>query len=418
MPQKQVQKKTGKKKAPAKTQAIPTEAALPALGTSLMPTSQIREEGNGTKTCFTDFSFKAFTISAAGLGLIARELYTNDFIALGSIGIVGLLLLVIRVGNYKYATSNRNFAYELHILRCRHYESSYDSELQSIGWEEAMFAWRVVQASVFETIYDKLPVLHYPRNRLSGLSYQWWNTRQVSFTKGDAAKIRYYAGSYLKHMQASLYLLAIFASALILLKLIDVYRTPNASSGLRNVYLAAWSITLVCLAWKGVVHARQRTILESELLSIQSSAVVWRASCIAHLRAVKVLKEKEPVRYRGFTSLLGIMAFDLCKHIENIHVWMSDEYGAVIDEAVDNVPWSPKVEELIDKKAWELGDDEFGWSDYRELAGMLQSRPAPAKGSRIRVADDFVDHVRMLVCVAVAAAVVGALTVQILEWSF
>ncbi len=214
---------------------------LPASKQLGMSKEPIREEGNGTKSCFTDFSFKAFTISAAGLGLIAREIESNDYIALGTIGVIALLLLVIRIGNYKYASSNRNFAYELHMFRCRDYQSTYENKLEAIGWEEAMFAWRVVQASIYETIYKKTLWTHYPFNLKSDCKYQWWNTRMVSYSKGGAAKYKYHAGTYLMHMQNSLYFLIFCAVGLLLVKLSNIF-AASPDSNLFYAYLTLWSM--------------------------------------------------------------------------------------------------------------------------------------------------------------------------------
>jgi hypothetical protein len=72
------------------------------------------------------------------------------------------------MGIHKYATSNRLLGYELHLQCTAHYLSPDESHelFENVGWEEAMRAWRVVQPTLWHTIYQPVvpaTVLDAPR---------------------------------------------------------------------------------------------------------------------------------------------------------------------------------------------------------------------------------------------------------------
>src|SRR5450759_5860216 len=114
----------------------------------------LRQEAGEVKDCFTKFSFQALGLATAVLGIIAAKQADQPYVALAAVLVIGLLLVVSRIGIYKYTTANRNFGYELHLNRLAQIETSGQaaSDLKGsreVGWEEAMRDWRVVAASVF-----------------------------------------------------------------------------------------------------------------------------------------------------------------------------------------------------------------------------------------------------------------------------
>lgn len=122
---------------------------------------QIREEVRDVKGCFTNFTFQGAALAAVAAGFILSGLKDNQWLSLAAAPVIFVLMLVCRVGIFKYTTANRNLGYELHLDRLKAYERLGDpaitarvERLRIIGWEEALRAWRVVQASVFAQLYS------------------------------------------------------------------------------------------------------------------------------------------------------------------------------------------------------------------------------------------------------------------------
>lgn len=118
---------------------------------------RIRKEANDVKNCFTTFSFQAVAFSGLIFGAIANFQPREPFVGLAAIFIMVVALTVSIIGNYKYATANRHFGFELYLdnknFVARHVAGQPIIQPQEIGWEQALRAWRVVQATVFDTIY-------------------------------------------------------------------------------------------------------------------------------------------------------------------------------------------------------------------------------------------------------------------------
>ena len=130
---------------------------------------QLRDEAYAVRDCFTRYSFSALSVAVLGLGVIAKFALTEPYLGVLSVLPVLLLLAVASMGTHKYATSNRLLGYELHLHRTRHYIGTrkWQPHMQAIGWEEAMRAWRIVQATLFEHIYRT------QRTSLSGRQEKW-----------------------------------------------------------------------------------------------------------------------------------------------------------------------------------------------------------------------------------------------------
>jgi hypothetical protein len=116
---------------------------------------RLRAESSGVRDCFTQFSFNAIALCSAALGVIlsAQAFEYADFAA---IPFIGLLVVVCRIGIYKYATSNRLLGYELHLFRSAGQDfgdSGWQPHMRNIDWEAALRAWRVVQPALFRSIY-------------------------------------------------------------------------------------------------------------------------------------------------------------------------------------------------------------------------------------------------------------------------
>jgi hypothetical protein len=120
----------------------------------------LREEAYAVRDCFTRYSVQVMAVSGGLLVAIAKFQTEEPHIGLLSFFPVVLILLVLQMGIHKYATSNRLLGYELHLQRTAHYLSRDNCHeiIESVGWEEAMRAWRVVQPTLWQTIYQ--PVVH------------------------------------------------------------------------------------------------------------------------------------------------------------------------------------------------------------------------------------------------------------------
>lgn len=238
-----------------------------------------------------------------------------------------LLLLVTRIGNYKYSTANRNYAYELHLSRSLLYHSlsspGNTNRILHIGWEEAMFAWRIVQATLFNALYERTWFTNRYRERrgaITKIKYRWWDTDAL---KGQVAK--HHPGSYLRYMQIFLHNLALAAflpaiyTAYFYIELMQS-RPSEIPDAFPYVFVATLVIAIGVLLHVLKQIRRDcatRLILETGLLSIQSSAVVWRCAVVAHFRALHVKQS-----FQGYTNELAKQAVDLANNIEGIHKWL------------------------------------------------------------------------------------------------
>ena len=291
--------------------------------TVLKTIEQLRSEAEEVKRCFTQFSFQAFAFSSVLLGLIARELSTHAYIGMSSLIVTFMLLMVKRIGNYKYTTANRNYGYEMHLHRALRYCPLEDPEstkrIINLGWEEAMFAWRIVQATIYETIYEKSGISRKVRERKEskGAKYHWWDTERL---KGAAC---HHPGSYLNYMQMFLHWLAVVSMLPAVYSswyyfnagVIEEPATESAFFGWVFPLATLWVLAHVFLQRRR--DDAQRSLLETKLLSIQSSAVVWRCAVVAHFRALE-----ETHMFVGYTKALGEQAKNIVEDIEAVHRWL------------------------------------------------------------------------------------------------
>ena len=124
-------------------------------------TENLRKEANEVKDCFTKYSFQSIAISTVLIGLIIRFQMQEPLIGAAGVLVIGLVVYVARLGIYKYGTANRIFGYELYLDRIKYLPDSHanrwKSHISNVGWEEGLKAWRIVQATVYEHIYEEAP---------------------------------------------------------------------------------------------------------------------------------------------------------------------------------------------------------------------------------------------------------------------
>lgn len=300
---------------------------------------RLRTEANDVKECFTRFSFQAIALSGVVIGVIAGYQINEPVIGLVSIAVIVVLVSVARIGTYKYATANRHYGYELHLDRTREIpddpEGGWNASMRSIGWEEAMKAWRVVQATVFRELYgtNKNTLKKGHQKSVDAAPRCGWFEPQTLTYEG---KGEYHPGSYLKTMFKFLNLLTALAFAplfaLGLQLLLDPILPDPRITILADV---PWEIRLLGFLPFVVVlgftlsamymRRQRRELLELGLLSIHSCAIMWQAVVVAHYRALAQLKNRprgEGAGYRGYMYYLSEEASDLATHVFYIQDWI------------------------------------------------------------------------------------------------
>jgi hypothetical protein len=268
----------------------------------------LREEANAHKTAFAQQAFQALSIASVALGgVLYLMLQPNGFpiAALAAIPIMGFVLTTCRFGAYAYNSAHRIFGYELYLYRMmeRLPRNRRDEELRRIDWEEAMGAWRVVQASLYQAVYSigwyLWPDL--PKKDIRSAQRSLWFSR--SSLHGKDSDAVFYAGSHLKRTQGMLFIVAFVCSAVLMSPLIVAWLWMHAGLKGEPVLLVpfnSWILGLgFAVAMGGIafpvarffVERERRAIMEDGLLSISACAIVWEAVVLAHFVALKRAKE-------------------------------------------------------------------------------------------------------------------------------
>lgn len=164
---------------------------------------RLREEAYSVKECCTKYAFRGIAFSVAILGFIASGQKENPYISLAGILVTIILLIVARIGTYKYGTANRNYGFELHLHRTKDFKAPSDKgwrqNYRYIGWEEAMRAWRIVFSTIFENMYHTKG-LYKDKPIDNDISYKWYSVKSNLKDKdGDSVAV-YHAGRYLDLM--------------------------------------------------------------------------------------------------------------------------------------------------------------------------------------------------------------------------
>lgn len=294
---------------------------------------QLRREVKDVKDCFMRFAFQgsALAVVVAGFILGANE---RPAVGLAAVPAIIILILICRVGIFKYSTANRNLGYELHLDRLKKYANVLGDErtkkrvatLEDMGWEEALRAWRVVQASIFAKIYrvpqikadrhiwpasvdlglytlkgDALKtdsaarkfLFEWGRGPYDDGPYAWWNQKKLTelYDRGEGKKIaHFHAGNLLKDMllalnlmQWSLFILLCWSGAA------WVWGTRRQPWFPYNASLVIIGLVVfgLFIMFRQLRIKRRRLILEEELCSIHSCAITWTAVAIVHFAAAE-----------------------------------------------------------------------------------------------------------------------------------
>jgi hypothetical protein len=306
--------------------------------------TNLRSEVRDVKDCFMRFAFQGSALATVVAGFI---LNANDRleVALAAVPTIVILMLICRVGIFKYTTANRNLGYELHLDRLATYDRNGDSatkarvaEIRGIGWEEALRAWRVVQTSIFASIYkvpqvetDRSTILprklfrnwHWPRSMDTGLfslkgkphttsqetydprhwgdepfpdgPYVWWNQKKLTEHADGSGIVSYYhTGNLLKDMLVALNVMQGALFALLAWSVIQFLLDDRFNLEKRLCFSSATVFFGIFILTRQIRIQRRRVILEEELGSIHSCAISWAAIAIVHIAAA------EDTRYRPY----------------------------------------------------------------------------------------------------------------------
>ncbi len=292
---------------------------------------QLREEAIELKDCFTRFSFQATGFCILYIGVLARVQGQAHWLGVCSLPLLLILRIVTRVGVHKYGSANRNLGYELHLYRTldapEHREGWHDA-YREIGWEQAMRAWRVIQATVFEYLG-----LHKPARSFAGaldagvpLPAERWYEPKSLVEEGTT----YYAGSFLRKVVKSLHFLMYLSLVPFVFSVgsaTNSFFTTSNPSTLQFVLMMVGVVGLLMVIF--YVNAvrqddmRRVDMLEGGLLSIHSCAIMWQAVVVGHYRALEsaltVNGGKSP---RGYTRFLSEQALGVRSRIHDIYDWI------------------------------------------------------------------------------------------------
>jgi hypothetical protein len=293
----------------------------------------LRQEAYAVRDCFTKYSVQ--TTIAAGGALIAIAKFQADFPCVGLLAVFPILLVfhVASMGIHKYGTSNRLLGYELHLHRTSHDidRDPCHEMMKTVGWEEAMRAWRVIETNVWSGIYWPIdgvtrklcPIRIKPdvfkqieediardTNKDSSdpldppVSSGFWFDQSEAFRREH---VRYNAGGYLRTISAifAFTILACLAlSCIAVLQLWMIYinfhhQAPTMSNIMPsdrkmlfaiNVIATVYVLLTAALSLARWMNIRSRiAILETGLSSIHSSGILWEAIILAHLLSLQSL---------------------------------------------------------------------------------------------------------------------------------
>lgn len=330
----------------------------------------IRAEASNVKQCFTTYSFQALALASTILGISLGTMSQYPSVVYAPLPAIALLMAVSRIGIFKYATANRNHGYELHLARTANLNYPWahggrplwQPRMRLLAWEEAVRAWRVVQPTLFRCIYrtpeggpiggwleanalgwinsfrpDLYRFKPNVRDMLAGFeegisgspAYPWFLPGKLASvaSRRSEPKAVYYAGSYLHTV---LSLLAFVQLVLLLPLGLAMLSRPTAA----KCVVFFGGLTLVVL--RSIRINRRRVVLEDELLSIHSCAIVWQAVVMAHFRAV----EATGGTYDHYTERLAEQAQDIGRNALQVHQWLGQAAAA---SGGDSSPRNPPL---------------------------------------------------------------------------
>jgi len=270
----------------------------------------LRDEAKSVKDCFTTFSFQSIFIYFGIIGFILKFQDDVPFITAAS-GLASFLMAIIsRIGTYKYGTANRNYGFELHKF------TSAKRYLHPMSWEEGLRNWRIIQASIFKSLFYESGInKNYLRpkykkrykiinkrikevqkkkkyikegiDRINNKEYIWFNVKS-----NIIGKTTYYAGSYLRTMiNVNLFLsfVACAPSILLYAKSISnetlIQNHPNIREISYWMLIGTLILLMILLIWYRIIYRRLKH-LEEGFLSIYSCGVIWNLIEICHNLAI------------------------------------------------------------------------------------------------------------------------------------
>ncbi|MEO1037650.1 MAG: hypothetical protein AAFX44_18980 [Pseudomonadota bacterium] len=326
----------------------------------------LREEAAEMKECFTRYSFQTISISVAALGVILSTQLTKPTVGWISVPLVLLVLAVMRIGIYKFTGAHRLYGFQLHLARLKHIKDDaleFRRELMlGINWEEAMRAWRVVQSTIFRTLYSvqptktirfigSTPTLKPEYKQDQSESNTWF--RVSSLIDNDAS---FYAGSYMRTMFSIL--ISIIGVSLLLLFVMVGQEIANVWPTIETAYqsFGAGKLDLTSFLWDlkypiftalvaagfAVASIRRvlqitarRHMLEDGVHSIHSCAIAWQLVTIAHFRALRDLGADNAGNgmssLSGYSRALSEQAVDLATFLHpksSIYTWLEPKNPA------------------------------------------------------------------------------------------
>lgn len=286
---------------------------------------RVRSEAASLRDCFTRYSFTSIAFTVAGLGLIAKGQTTSTpEIGYSAIGLLLLLLMVTHIGLNKYASANRASGYELHIFRTTglpEFLKGWREEFQTIGWEQAMRAWRVVQPTVFRSLFGSFCHVFDVRRSIRSKHTKAWYEPETLFAPPTDTDTRpvYRPGTYLRMCLIITMILCAFC-------LVPVFYATSKAGDVRMFWVGtatAFGATGLII-WRCFSLWKRVRTLERGFGSIHSCAILWQAVVVAHYRARhNALLESNGTSLRGYTKHLSIQAVDLADNIHDIHEWVT-----------------------------------------------------------------------------------------------
>ncbi|GEM_PF-3561664 len=295
----------------------------------------LRDEAWKLKNCFTQYSFTVLAFNTALLCLIIKFQKENPYLGFSCILLVILVLAVTRIGIHKYSGANRNHGFQLYLEQLGRLNSQVHNKRKEFmfntGWEEAMLAWRIVQATTYENIYITgfWKIANLNENR-PGCKYRWFEPKKML-----AEKASWHAGSYLVNMFIVLHIVAFLSLAPLIITAIEMYFKEKYI--VMTIAIMIILITLYFAILRVRMTVIRRRILEDGLLSIYSCSIMWHAVIVAYYRAMLAIgydKDKNVDNYQDVMCLMSICAVDLNNDIGNIYSWIEEDDNAYVERVL------------------------------------------------------------------------------------
>ena len=290
--------------------------------------ADLRSEAARERTSFRKMMLQVlvFAATATGALLVAADRWPISSIA--AVGVAAVLVAIQRIGSHVFTTVNRIAGFQLHLERLDESGSDFKVLSTAMGWEEGLRAWRIVQATLFASIYELRFTFWWPWKQYSEKQHYespWWRQAErvshaaaielaeiergkkgpdvnVPSDNGRATNVRdkkelprfvgrYHAGSYLSRMFGIMLILQLFSLAPLAAGIfrcrqiaLDGSNPPLASAHhyLLPILYGFLAVSCVFCTGNAIWIGRRRMLLEDGLLSIHSCSIVWRAISLIH----------------------------------------------------------------------------------------------------------------------------------------